>query len=134
MREEYVNLEELEIANSGTQYLRLSRPFKYLENSFSFNVDVCSRGFAFRGELFFDNILSNILELEEMDKTLKGSTTLKEFYMESFIKFEMMELGHLNIEIFISDLESDNHLKLSFASDQTQLKKIISFLRSSIRN
>jgi len=117
----------LKITTSDGGILQLSNPFKYCKDTFEFDLKVSSGGFSYIGNFLISNIFQNILELKDMNETLSGSTTLKESFMDSFIKLEMLELGHLNIEVFVTDLAKDNSIRVFLDSDQTILKELIEF-------
>jgi hypothetical protein len=117
----------LKITSSEGGRFKLSNPFQYYQDTFEFDLKVSSGGFSYIGKFLISSISQNILELKSMNETLSGSTTLKESFMDSFIKLEMLELGHLSIEVFVTDLAKDNSIRVFLDSDQTILKSFIDF-------
>ncbi len=122
----------LKIISSEGGVFELSNLFQYSQDTFEFDLKVSNRGFSYIGKFLISSISQNLLELKSMNETLRGSTTLKENFMDSFIKLEMLELGHLSIEVFIVDVEENNTIRVFLESNQTILKSFIEFFEMVI--
>jgi len=122
--------ETLEILSIQGDSLILNNFLDYSEYSYSFDISISTNGFSYQGEIYIDNLYNNILDLEKMYSTLSGFTIFKENFMDTYIKFEMITLGHVIVEVYIKDIERNNTLKVSFDIDQTIIKDMIMFFKN----
>jgi hypothetical protein len=125
-------IKNIEIYTVEDDRLILSNFLDYSDYAYGMNISISTNGFSYKGETYINNLHHNLSDLVKMHDTLKGFTIFQEDFMETYIKFEMTTLGHVNVEILINEAESDNTLKVYFQTDQTILKDMIDFFKNLI--
>lgn len=95
----------------------------FSQSSIKCTVTMKSRGFAYDGDAYFDNVDLFTEDISSMAESMDGTATLKEDYGDHFIKFKVTKLGHVIVSgAFVEHSDNSQLLEFEFVTDQTCLE------------
>jgi len=113
------------LANVENPRLEFRNCEKFSDDSgFKTDLYVRSGSFALETTFYFESfpLTEFIKGLSEMAESLKGSALLKPMWEDDFLKFEMLDLGHLAVTgEFTQHTPYEQKLKFGFETDQTAI-------------
>lgn len=131
MKSEYKNTASVQLlTNDESKVLVLSEFGGNQTVPYQCEVHISSMGFGFKGVFYFDNYLEFCASIEQMAAKLNGSAELKENYKDQAIKFEITNLGHVQVSGYLEHhSEHSQSLSFGFKTDQTCLAPFCKDLR-----
>ncbi|WP_371371923.1 hypothetical protein [Sporomusa aerivorans] len=101
---------------------------KYLvQQHYTFSVRVISGEFSGKSHFCFsvNEIRRLIMDLDEMRKTLDGTTVIRDYDSDAFLEFRMLDHGHFEVGGQVGSSGDDHFMTFKFVTDQTAIQPFI---------
>lgn len=103
--------------------------------SYSCLLVVHSRGYAYEGKYYYDNLDKFIEKLEMLDLTLLGKAELKQDFGDEYLVIEGGTMGHVTVSgRLVENSGYPQCLEFAFRTDQTCLSAFVNELKSVPRD
>lgn len=111
------------IVSDLTTYEEMKYDNKY---NTEFNVQVFSDGYSGKSEFIVDinDLREFIIELYNLNKTLKGTAVIKDLSIGSYVEFEIDKMGRIIVSGILFDNHKKQSLSFKFEVDQTYIKEL----------
>jgi len=109
---------------------------KYLvQQHYTFYVKVISGEFSGKSHFCFsvNEIRRLIMHLDEMRKTLDGTTMIRDYDSDAFLEFLIIDHGHLEGSGRVGSSVDDHFMTFQFTTDQTAIQSFIVGLQGILK-